>query len=836
MKHPLRYSNRGSVLWPIVGSRRGCLMCQPRSYGLTLVELLVVTALSFLLLVSGSAYGQEPGQKGLSVDFAYFCPDKEVPREFPWRDGWDFEQYFPKHSVLAGSFHVYLKNPTKDPIAVSSIFLNETPLEKLHDDLAVTWWRVLPNPVLSGEMAEVIIRLKEPPTKAESRIRLETKAGPVECTVKTGKPQMELGYVAFSPKLDRIYAYLEKSGEARITLSEVLLDGEPVATNTRLYPDDFFENLSLLEIDLKRPLREGTFHVLKVSSAEGPTAVAMVRVWPSDFFHIGIFALDWMDSYVDYNLNTSLLFSGAMHPEYIDQLGEYGYKAMPGRSDEVTGEVDANYYYSIRDKEEVYAHYFFDEPDVKDFPDNRRNFASVAKFRKVKVHDSLGACAMMMEHFAESIRDLDPDTLTHLMINQTYKPDNYSVYGKIADIAAVDIYAHIHGNDPRIIYQAGNACRLGSAPRPFHIVTDFIAPGEGWNRDREITAEELRLRLGYSLAAGAKGITWYYWRRPKSDRLLKELTEVNGKLEIAAPLLEIGHPVPQEWTQTNHEKLMTRTLLCGKDTVVVVLINTDYKAGKDGFSHTPVKSAEVRVTLPGWMKETRVFSVSPDGMEDVSFSRQKDGVAIRLRDFQMGDFFVCTANPGLKSSLWQRWTDLVAHRTAVRDRREERVAKQRQAINDSKYRVKEAEVIGAREVSAKLLWNPLGEDLNAFQLTMEKPGTSERVSWKFSVKNAGVPYLIGIDVLSMDRPGITFVLDVKDAEGAVLESDGFQMCHNWHTDADFGKYFGPHRTFELEVTFPAPGEYTAEVLQVNHPVYPTSMSVARHVYVKPLED
>ena len=203
----------------------------------------------------------------------------------------------------------------------------------------------------------------------------------------------------------------------------------------------------------------------------------------------------------------------------------------------------------------MYAHYLFDEPDVKDFPDNRRNFASVAKFRKVKVHDSLGACAMMMEHFAESIRDLDPDTLTYLMINQTYKPDNYSVYGKIADIAAVDIYAHIHGSDPRIIYQGGNACRLGSAPRPFHIATDFIAPGEGWNRDREITSEELRLRLGYSLAAGAKGITWYYWRRPKSDRLLKELTEVNGKLEIAAPLLEIAHPVPQEWTQTNHEKL-----------------------------------------------------------------------------------------------------------------------------------------------------------------------------------------------------------------------------------------------------------------------------------------
>ena len=229
------------------------------------------------------------------------------------------------------------------------------------------------------------------------------------------------------------------------------------------------------------------------------------------------------------------------------------------------------------------------------------------------------------------------------------------------------------------------------------------------------------------------------------------------------------------------------------------------------------------------MKGTQVFSVSPDGMEDVSFSGRKDGIAIGLRDFHTGDFLVCTANPGLKSSLWQRWTDLVAHRTAVRDRRQERAAKKREAIHDSRYRVKEAEVVGASEVSAKLLWNPLGEDLNALQLTMEKPGRSERVAWKFSVKNAGVPYLIGIDVLSMDRPGITFVLDVKDAEGAVLESDGFQMCHNWHTDADFGKYFGPHRTFELEVTFPAPGEYTAEVMQVNHPVYPTSMSVARHV-------
>ena len=342
MKHPPRYNHRSCILWSFFGCRRGYPMDRPGSYQFTLLEFLVATALSFLLLVSGHAYGQEPGQEGLSVDFAYFCPDKEVPHEFPWRDGWDFEQYFPNHSVLAGSFHVYLKNPTKDPIGVSGIFLNGTPLEELHDNLAVIWWRVLPNPVLSGEMAEVIIRLKEPPKKAESRIRLETQAGTVECTVKTGKPQMELGYVAFSPKLDRIYAYVEKGGEARITLSEVLLDGEPVAINTRLYPEDFFENLSLLEIDLTRPLREGTYHVLKVSSAEGPTAAAMVRVWPSDFFHIGMFALDGMDSYVDYNLNTSLLFSGAMHPEYIGQLGEYGYKAMPGSSDEVKGEVNAN--------------------------------------------------------------------------------------------------------------------------------------------------------------------------------------------------------------------------------------------------------------------------------------------------------------------------------------------------------------------------------------------------------------------------------------------------------------------------------------------------------------
>ena len=574
--------------------------------------------------------------------------------------------------------------------------------------------------------------------------------------------------------------------------------------------------------------------MIKVVSRRGEVAETMVRAWASDFFPLGAFGLtDAMDRYPDLHLNTSLTFAGDIHPHYLQDLVEYGYKALPG------GSKNANYYYRTKDIDSVNAYFFFDEPDGKDYPGNLPPTASLAKFRRQNATDGLGSMALLMEDYARLIRYIAPDKGTFMIINQTYKPDNYFMYGKIPDIPAADIYPHTTGEDPYTIYQGLNAARLASMPRPTYSVPDFVQQSFS-NRfwKRPVTTEEFDLRVLYSIAAGAKGLIWYvfdgsvHWT-PKVEQQMKLM---NGRLEIAGPVLQIGHPVPDEWSTGNNEKLMVRTLLCGNETIIVTLINTNYQATSDGFQYEPIPDARVRVTLPTSMNITHCFAALPGESPDIPFKRDGAGIIIEAGNVETGDFFICTGNPALKETLRRRWENLVNHRNTVRTRRKARWERKLAIINDDRYRVSEAQAIEANAVPAKSLWNPLHEENNALQWRADAAGEKKGAVWKFTIDKANVPYLIGLHLFGrLERSGgNAFDIYLKNAQGELVKTNAVEIAHV-HGAAEWGDYAPINYPFEWEVEFPATGEYTLELWQGRQPHrwFPSTAQVARQIYVMP---
>ena len=797
---------------------------------------IVLAGVILCVSLAGCATAAGPaGGAGVSVDYAWFCPDKPLPYKYRWWEG--FGEFFPKHSRLGGTFHAYLVNDADVPVRVRQMQLNGTPLETLHDDLRVAWWRTMPNPIPAGGMAEVIIRLKHPPELGKQVLTFETDRGPVTCKVPLVTPRMEIAYVAFSPALDRVYVYVEKYTDDEMILTGALVNGRDVTSSTTFHQPGFFRNLSLVQIDLAKPLLEGDRPIVKITSKQGQVAEVKVRAWASDFFTLAAFGIhDSMDRYPDLHLNTSLTFAGDIHAHYLEQLVEYGYKALPG------ADSNANYYYRTKDIESVSAYFFFDEPDGKDYPGNLPPTASVAKFRRLTEMEGLGSMALLMEEYAERVRHIAPDKGTFMIINQTYKPDNYYMYGKIPDIPAPDLYPHTTGEDPYSIYQGLNAGRLASMPRPFHSVPDFVQ--QAFSRfywERMVTIEELDLRVLYSVAAGAKGLIWYAFDGTLgwTDEVEERMALMNGRMEIAGPVLEIGHPVPDEWATANHDKLMVRTLLCSNDTIVVTLINTNYQATGEGYSSEAIPDAQVRVTLPESMKISSCFAAYPDKSVDIPFKNDGNDIVIEAGDLETGEIVICTGDAGLKDALRRRFNDLVGHRNAVRDRRKARFERKLAAVADERYRVTESSMTEANTVPDKALWNPLGQEDNAIQWLAEKQGEKKGATWKISIENSDVPYLIGLHLRGrVERSGANaFDIYLKDAEGMRIKTDAIEVA-NVHGGGAFGDYSPIVYPFEWEVKFPKSGDYTLELWQgkVRHRWFPSTARVARHIYVMPKTD
>lgn len=603
------------------------------------------------MISGGGPAGSQPWQgDSMYVDHAQFRPDRISP-DYTWSEGWSLDtQFFPKHFSPSGAFHIYLQNPGDRDMSITGIELNGRRLEELHQDLTVVWWRVFPNPIPPGQTAQAIVRMKGPPPDRAEFVFGTDAAERFACSVVAQEPALEIAYVAFSPHMDRLYVYVRETSEQEIALAGVYLDGEGASHRAAYLPPDkgFLNGLSLIELALSEPLRYGSYHLIKVVSAQGQVAASMIRAWDS-FYSIGMY-YGSQDRRV--MLDQKRHLNNTAVGLQLSLAQELGMKAVNHNFNHMTVIRGEDSEPSIReripplkDQQELFAHLLFDEPDVRDAYRDEADGTGRA----------LGSYALPMERATALHREVDPNHPTLLVIDNTYKPSNWFVYGEIADILSTDPYGTADVINPgtlSYVVQSTETAAAACAPRPLIVILQaFYNMNAGFERMPDRIEE--RIMAYYAVGSGAKGIH-YFWYPSEPPRLFgvrgtplwEEVGRINAELQLASPLLSIGYPLADLAT-SSEEGLWLRALLCGGNTLVVTLVNETYEyedwQSEDGrYRIDLLEDVEFECAVPSWMEIADVFEITHSGPVRLPHAVDGGRVTVSAGDVDSGKMVVLT--------------------------------------------------------------------------------------------------------------------------------------------------------------------------------------------------
>ncbi|MDD3925447.1 MAG: hypothetical protein PHT33_02190 [bacterium] len=585
------------------------------------------------------------------LDLAYWRGDHERAEM-----GWVKESGLPVN--CGGSLHVYLKNPSGRPLRVSRIKLmgedigtilttdeagmtqaadmnKKKPLETMPAHGNVIWYRVYPNPVEPGQPAQIIIRLRKKPAVPTVKVKVDLEGGKsVEADIPLVRPRLWLSYIMFADKLDEVYVYVRKLCTEDMKLGKIYLDGTDVTDKAYIpapsfvkaaklshppyVPGPYFQrDMALVKINLGKPLKEGSFHVIGVSDQSGREKTAyMVRVMPAGFMigTMGNISPGLLKTYRDCFIDIFASF-GPSKPAWWDWLKEAGMKGAPCYSQRVTEngrrrEISYGVPNDVKQAgdKDVFAYFLSDEPD-----------GSADYFSDDTPVDNLGNHGMQMANADLVCRIADPVHPTFLQISNTYRPENYWVYGEVADINGGHRYYYPLMDSAFVAAMQKDAC----APRPTYNI-----PHLGTWSETDVyypSPETERIWVYDTLALGGKGIFWYPPHggilntrkdapagKAHKVQVWSEVGRLNAEMQMVGSLLVTGEPLPL--ARVNVDTIEPGTIVCGESAVVLVLVNRNYiEKLSEPFSYRPAKKVKVTLRLPAWIKAGDVFMVDANG-------------------------------------------------------------------------------------------------------------------------------------------------------------------------------------------------------------------------------
>jgi len=170
----------------------------------------------------------------------------------------------------------------------------------------------------------------------------------------------------------------------------------------------------------------------------------------------------------------------------------------------------------------------------------------------------------------------------------------------------------------------------------------------------------------YSLAGGAKGITYWWFQPPnglgdQSDTnavaLWKEIGLLGNEIKTARPLLVRSTPVDIPLAPSTN--VWVRGLASGADTILLLAVNDDYYNDIEGCHYNPVNNATVTVTLPSWMHSPTAFEVAAGGIRSVSTQPIGNQLQVNLGTLDVTRMVVLTKDPQLLPMIQQRYDQQV---------------------------------------------------------------------------------------------------------------------------------------------------------------------------------
>ncbi len=695
--------------------------------------------------------------QNLHVTSSAFVPDREFPGLLQYfREGWTLkdemgqtQQY--AQSVRPGAYlQVFVRNTGAEAIPVETVRLNGIDLAEqlaprhgehrglraahfLLNDETVTppelrqkltalgapvWWQVRPNPIPPGRFAQVTVRLRSLPTEKRLELAVPAKAGrPATARLSSARPaSLAIDYVTCTQERDGLLLYLRGDGSREFSVATVQVDGTQVALAEPAGQSQY--GVLPVALELPESLSYGSFHHVAVRTGDSRVAAAVFRAH-DPFLSLGMWGYrndgltledmvrDCAGAYRDHLFNTHMGMAGS-HTGYLEStdglgmLQEMDLRLMAGAPSSDTARSP-----------QLYSRFLLDEPDVSDY----------YGADQLPAHQRVGSYAQALVERQREWTAKDPRTLTFLNVDMTFKPENWLTYGQLPDIFALDPYYQNRLRSaywshpgwlaqfchPYYIHAVSEIARSACAPHPLHVLLNSTSYREEERSFRYGTPEEKRIEFYYALAAGAKGISYWWFTpygrhqgcgaaEPEAFAMMQELARLNAEARALAPSLAVACPATtpgqnDPFASAQPAWLWTRTLFAGTDTTIVVLINRDHASDRVGTVYQPIPKAQVTFRVPPWMQGQGAFRLAGGTCEELKLGRGEDGVTVDLRDLALTEIIVISDEPSLQVEVKRRWEGLRPQLDAVTSRTfEEYAAERNRAAED-----RAAEVVRRRE-------------------------------------------------------------------------------------------------------------------------------------------
>ncbi len=640
-----------------------------------------------------------------------FRADRPFPEFMPlWREGWSLRddqgnliRYARPDMPLGGYLHAFVRNTTASPLEIEDVSLNgislsravapeeETrnkddrfassiafaklpaeQLETLRRMGGPVWWKVDPFTIPASGTAEIVVRLRRTP--AIKRIALAASAengDTIQGDIRIDPIAPRIVGIGFSPACDRAYLYL-RHPDPGLAPKSILIDGVDVTAKST-FVSDREQTVVPAVVALDPPFREGEFHAFEAAYPDGLVARGTIRVDRPDFVYgmWGGFGMDeesktldadgarYIEDLRSHHINTIMEQYGRSVRAYVRSpagqalCARYGIRIMDHDPD------------MFPNQRYVFLH---DEPDAKD-----------VRLESLPLDQRIGTRGQWLVGLSRRFRAQSPGQLHVLNIDNTFRPENWYAYAQLPDLPAADPYyqaqlrsvyltdpgfAHAYVK-PTYVYAVGALYQSACAPKPMHLILNSCrtnAP-EPEFRFRAPTPEEKRVELYYSLAAGARGISFWWYTpgnrshgvgsdAPELRRLFAEIGLVGAEFRTAESILTRACPTPIDLQPS--PMLWARALLAGTDTLVLVLVNDNIASDRLGTSVQPLASARVSFRPPAWLKVQSTFEVTCSGIKDITTHERDSRLIVDAGRVDLTRLIVVTADPGLRAQLQQR--------------------------------------------------------------------------------------------------------------------------------------------------------------------------------------
>lgn len=638
---------------------------------------LVASSLFAVIVAATALAADDPGGTG-----GEYRADVAYPEFMPmWREGWAWNDengekvvYAHPGMPLGGHLFAIFRNGSGKPLEVEDVLLNgvslvqgvapehkptnhpddkypsslqfsKLPREQMNKLVTAgepVWWKVEPMVVPPGGYGQVTVRLRRDPkvqTLTVSVPGLSEADGRI--TIPTAAKQPRFVSINFSERFDAACAYLRHQSGKGIAPRRILLDGRDVTSRCTIVADDAIDTVPVI-IRPASAFKQGTWYLFQAVYADGSTARVSIGAWQPGLVYgmwgyskVGKTADDNRKFFLEdmrvHNINTLMYSIPGEVREFLRSKEGQEYSKRTGIR------IMTNW---VGDAVNPPFLFLTDEPDAGDFASTM-----------LDPYKRIGSLGQWLVNRANMFRREDAGTPVLLNVDNTFKPENWYTYAQLADLPCADPYYQegvqsLLKSDPTnwgpylkptYVYGVGTIYQSAGAPKPMHLILHTCRFDMKDFPFRGPTPEEKRIEVYYSLAAGAKALSfwWYtpfgeYYGCGGSDKdmraLWKEIGLLGAEIRSAEPL--IIRSCPASVPVQGPRMLWIRSLLAGDDAMALIVVNDNFASDRLGTIYRPVEKAKVTLRPPSWLKPGDVFELTSDGPRDVKW--QADGADLAL--------------------------------------------------------------------------------------------------------------------------------------------------------------------------------------------------------------